>query len=145
MAQTVQPGKFVYFFSASRTEGGAGDKKLLGGKGANLAEMTTLGIPVPPGFTISTEVCTYYYANGNKYPADLQAQIDKGIAELEAAIGKKFGDKTNPLLVSVRSGAPVSMPGMMDTILNLGLNDETVAGLIASTGNARFAYDSYRL
>jgi pyruvate,orthophosphate dikinase len=144
MAQTVQPGKFVYFFSASRTEGGAGDKKLLGGKGANLAEMTTLGIPVPPGFTISTEVCTYYYANGNQYPADLQAQIDKGIAELEAAIGKKFGDKTNPLLVSVRSGAPVSMPGMMDTILNLGLNDETVAGLIASTGNARFAYDSYR-
>ncbi|HNE21353.1 MAG TPA: PEP/pyruvate-binding domain-containing protein, partial [Turneriella sp.] len=136
--------KYVYFFSAARTEGGAGDKKLLGGKGANLAEMTTLGIPVPPGFTISTEVCTYYYAHGKQYPADLQGQIDQGIAELETAIGKKFGDQKNPLLVSVRSGAPVSMPGMMDTILNLGLNDETVAGLIASTGNDRFAYDSYR-
>jgi len=136
--------KYVYFFSAARTEGGAGDKKLLGGKGANLAEMTTLGIPVPPGFTISTEVCTYYYTHGKQYPAELQAQIDQGIAELETAIGKKFGDQKNPLLVSVRSGAPVSMPGMMDTILNLGLNDETVAGLIASTGNERFAYDSYR-
>ena len=136
--------QYVYFFSAAKTEGGAGDKKLLGGKGANLAEMTTLGIPVPPGFTLSTEVCTHYYANGKQYPAELQAQIDRGIAELEAAIGKKFGDKTNPLLVSVRSGAPVSMPGMMDTILNLGLNDETVAGLIANTGNDRFAYDSYR-
>jgi len=136
--------KYVYFFSAEKTEGGAGDKKLLGGKGANLAEMTTLGIPVPPGFTISTDVCTYYYAHGKQYPTDLQGQIDAGIAELEKAIGKKFGDKTNPLLVSVRSGAPVSMPGMMDTILNLGLNDETVAGLIASTGNKRFAYDSYR-
>lgn len=136
--------KYVYFFSAKKTEGGAGDKKLLGGKGANLAEMTTLGIPVPPGFTISTEVCTYYYAHNNSYPSDLQGQIDAGIAELEAGIGKKFGDKKNPLLVSVRSGAPVSMPGMMDTILNLGLNDETVAGLIESTGNKRFGYDSYR-
>ena len=144
MAQLVSEGKYVYFFSAGRTEGGAGDKKLLGGKGANLAEMTTLGIPVPPGFTLSTEVCTYYYANGKKYPEALQSQIDAGIAELETTIGKKFGDKSNPLLVSVRSGAPVSMPGMMDTILNLGLNDETVSGLIASTGNARFAYDSYR-
>jgi pyruvate,orthophosphate dikinase len=136
--------KYVYFFSAGRTEGGAGDKKLLGGKGANLAEMTSLGIPVPPGFTISTEVCTYYYAHGKQYPADLQAQIEQGIADLEATIGKKFGDAKNPLLVSVRSGAPVSMPGMMDTILNLGLNDETVMGLIESTGNERFAYDSYR-
>lgn len=136
--------KYVYFFSAAHTEGGAGDKKLLGGKGANLAEMTTLGIPVPPGFTISTDVCTYYYSHGKKYPSELQAQIDAGIAELETAIGKKFGDGKNPLLVSVRSGAPVSMPGMMDTILNLGLNDETVVGLIASTGNERFAYDSYR-
>jgi len=136
--------KYVYFFSATKTEGGAGDKKLLGGKGANLAEMTTLGIPVPPGFTISTEVCTYYYAHNNSYPAELQAQIDAGIAELEAGIGKKFGDKKNPLLVSVRSGAPVSMPGMMDTILNLGLNDETVAGLMEGSGNPRFGYDSYR-
>jgi pyruvate,orthophosphate dikinase len=136
--------KYVYFFSAGRTEGGAGDKKLLGGKGANLAEMTALGIPVPPGFTISTEVCTYYYTHDKQYPADLQEQIDQGIADLEAAIGKKFGNPQNPLLVSVRSGAPVSMPGMMDTILNLGLNDETVKGLIASTSNERFAYDSYR-
>ncbi|MBS0617691.1 MAG: pyruvate, phosphate dikinase [Spirochaetes bacterium] len=136
--------KYVYFFSAKKTEGGAGDKKLLGGKGANLAEMTSLGIPVPPGFTISTDVCTYYYAHQNSYPSDLQAQIDASIKELETTIGKKFGDKTNPLLVSVRSGAPVSMPGMMDTILNLGLNDETVAGLISSTGNQRFGYDSYR-
>jgi len=136
--------KYVYFFSATKTEGGAGDKKLLGGKGANLAEMTTLGIPVPPGFTISTEVCTYYNAHQMSYPSDLQTQIDAGIKELETAIGKKFGDKTNPLLVSVRSGAPVSMPGMMDTILNLGLNDETVAGLIEGSGNKRFGYDSYR-
>ena len=97
--------KYVYFFSAKKTEGGAGDKKLLGGKGANLAEMTTLGIPVPPGFTISTEVCTYYYAHNNSYPSDLQRQIDAGIAELVAGIGKKFGDTENPLLVSVRSGA----------------------------------------
>lgn len=136
--------KYVYFFSAKKTEGNAGDKKLLGGKGANLAEMTSLGIPVPPGFTLSTEVCTYYYANGNKYPTDLQAQIDAGIGELEGFSAKKFGDPKNPLLVSVRSGSPVSMPGMMDTILNLGLNDETVAGLAASTGNQRFANDSYR-
>jgi pyruvate, orthophosphate dikinase len=136
--------KYVYFFSAKRTEGGAGDKKLLGGKGANLAEMSSLGIPVPPGFTLSTEVCTHYYANGKTYPAELQAQIDAGVTELEAGIGKKFGDKSNPLLVSVRSGAPVSMPGMMDTILNLGLNDDTVLGLIKNTDNPRFAYDSYR-
>jgi len=136
--------KYVYFFSAKKTEGNAGDKKLLGGKGANLAEMTSLGIPVPPGFTISTGVCTHYYANQNQYPAELQGQIDAGIAELESISGKKFGDKKNPLLVSVRSGAPVSMPGMMDTILNLGLNDETVAGLIESTGNPRFGNDSYR-
>ncbi|MBV6492398.1 MAG: Pyruvate, phosphate dikinase [Turneriella sp.] len=136
--------KYVYFFSAKKSDGGAGDKKLLGGKGANLAEMSSLGIPVPPGFTISTEVCTYYYAHERKYPAELQAQIDKGIQNLEATIGKRFGDKKNPLLVSVRSGAPVSMPGMMDTILNLGLNDETVLGLIENTGNKRFSYDSYR-
>ena len=107
------PVKYVYLFGSSRTEGAAAMKNLLGGKGANLAEMTTLGIPVPPGFTLSTEVCTHYYANGKQYPAELQAQIDRGIAELEAAIGKKFGDKSNPLLVSVRSGAPVSMPGIL--------------------------------
>ncbi len=136
--------KFVYFFSKNHTDGGAGDKALLGGKGANLAEMTTLGIPVPPGFTLSTEVCTYYYAHGHEYPKELQQQIEEGVKALEKTTEKKFGDKKNPLLVSVRSGAPVSMPGMMDTILNLGLNDETVEGLIERTANARFAYDSYR-
>jgi pyruvate, orthophosphate dikinase len=119
-------------------------KALLGGKGANLAEMARLGLPVPPGFTISTEVCTYYYAHGRTYPAALKAQVKEALAWLEKALGKRFGDPTNPLLVSVRSGARASMPGMMDTVLNLGLNDQTVAGLIRQSGNARFAYDAYR-
>jgi pyruvate,orthophosphate dikinase len=119
-------------------------RNLLGGKGANLAEMSSLGLPVPPGFTITTEVCTAFYANGRRYPDDLQAQVDAAMAALEESIGAGFGRVDNPLLVSVRSGARVSMPGMMDTVLNLGLNDETVLGLVARSGDARFAYDSYR-
>src|SRR5690242_6930032 len=120
-------------------------KALLGGKGANLAEMTRIGLPVPPGFTISTEVCTYFYANKRSYPAVLQAQVQAGVANMERIMGTKFGDKQKmPLLVAVRSGARDSMPGMMDTILNLGLNDETVLTLGRATGNERFAWDCYR-
>jgi len=136
--------KYVYFFGNGKAEGDKDMKYILGGKGANLAEMTNIGIPVPPGVTISTEVCQYYYNNGNKYPSELQSQIDEGLKELEKATGKKFGDAKNPLLVSVRSGAAASMPGMMDTILNLGLNEEVVKGIVEKTGNARFAWDSYR-
>ncbi|MEG1270946.1 MAG: PEP/pyruvate-binding domain-containing protein, partial [Ruthenibacterium sp.] len=119
-------------------------RELLGGKGANLAEMTKLGMPVPQGFTVSTEACTQYYADERQINDDIKAQIFTGMKEMEKITGKKFGDAKNPLLVSVRSGARASMPGMMDTILNLGLNDEVVEGLAAFTGNARFAYDSYR-
>ena len=119
-------------------------KDLLGGKGANLAEMASLGLPVPPGFTITTEVCTAYYANGRKLPDGLEAEVEAALAEVGKAVGATFGDVKSPLLVSVRSGARASMPGMMDTILNLGLNDETVKGLAAKSGNERFAYDSYR-
>src|SRR6058998_3267044 len=119
-------------------------KDLLGGKGANLAEMARLGLPVPPGFTISTEVCTYYYAHGRSYPPALRAEVAQALARIEKALGRRFGDPDDPLLVSVRSGARASMPGMMDTILNLGLNDRTVQGLIRVSGNPRFAYDSYR-
>lgn len=136
--------KYVYFFGKGKAEGTAAMKNLLGGKGANLAEMTNLKLPVPPGFTISTEVCTYYYQNNKQYPKGLEAQVEKALAQVEKAMGAKFGDPNNPLLVSVRSGARASMPGMMDTILNLGLNDETVEGLIKKTNNPRFAYDSYR-
>ena len=132
--------KFVYLFS----EGDASMRNLLGGKGANLAEMTKLGFPVPQGFTITTEACTQYYADGEKINAEIQAEIMEYITKLEAIAGKKFGDKENPLLVSVRSGARASMPGMMDTILNLGLNDEVVESFAKKTGNPRFAYDSYR-
>lgn len=132
--------KFVYFFR----EGNASQKKLLGGKGANLNEMTNLGIPVPPGYTITTDVCRYYWENHKKYPSKLQEQIEENIGRLEKKMGKNFGDKNNPLLVSVRSGAAISMPGMMDTILNLGLNDKTVIGLAKLSGNERFAWDSYR-
>lgn len=135
--------KYVYLFGAGKTEGSAKMKDLLGGKGANLAEMAALGIPVPPGFTITTEVCRYYYKNGGKYPEGLTEQVRQGMHFLEEATGRKFGDAENPLLVSVRSGAPVSMPGMMDTILNLGLNDKSVEGL-ASRTSPRFAYDAYR-
>ncbi|MBI5059390.1 pyruvate, phosphate dikinase [candidate division KSB1 bacterium] len=136
--------KYVYTFGNGKAEGRADLKSLLGGKGANLAEMNLLGIPVPPGFTITTEVCTYYYAHGQAHPPTLAAEVKAAIGEIEKSTGAKFGDVTNPLLVSVRSGARASMPGMMDTILNLGLNDKTVAGLIKRSGDARFAYDSYR-
>ncbi len=136
--------KYVYFFAKGKAEGNAKMKNILGGKGANLAEMTSLGIPVPPGFTISAEVCDYYYKHSKTYPEGLKEEVEKNLKELERVSGKNFGDPNNPLLVSVRSGAAVSMPGMMDTILNLGLNDETVSGLAKLTGNERFAYDAYR-
>ncbi len=134
----------VFFFSKEQTDGNAGMKELLGGKGANLAEMSELGIPVPPGFTITTEVCGYYQDHDGAYPDGLRDEVADNLKKLEAATGKTFGDDSNPLLVSVRSGAAVSMPGMMDTILNLGLNDVSVEGLAAKSGNPRFAYDSYR-
>jgi len=140
----AKPGKMVYYFGASMTEGAAEMKLLLGGKGANLADMTSIGLPVPPGFTITTDTCAMYYRNGQRLPHGLMNEVHKNISFLERESGKKFGDNTNPLLVSVRSGAAVSMPGMMDTILNLGLTDLSVAGLANSTGNARFAYDAYR-
>ncbi|HVE23210.1 MAG TPA: pyruvate, phosphate dikinase [Acidocella sp.] len=136
--------KWVYNFGAGVNDGHAGLRNLLGGKGANLAEMASIDLPVPPGFTITTEVCTSYYDNDKKYPADLRGQVDAALARIETAVGRKFGDKDKPLLVSVRSGARVSMPGMMDTVLNLGLNDSTVQGLAAGSGDARFAWDSYR-
>ena len=135
--------KYVYHFG-KKTDGDGKMKELLGGKGANLAEMTRIGLPVPPGFTITTEVCTYYYDNKRTYPKVLQSQMEEGVKLMEKQLGKKFGDKQNPLLLSVRSGARESMPGMMDTILNLGLNDETVDALAESSGNPRFAWDSYR-
>jgi pyruvate,orthophosphate dikinase len=136
--------KFVYFFGEGQADGSAQMKDLLGGKGANLAEMTRLGIPVPPGFTISTEVCTYYYQNKGKYPEGLEEEVREALGRLEKIMGRRFGDPEKPLLVSVRSGAAVSMPGMMDTVLNLGLNDTTVEGLAKETGDLRFAYDCYR-
>jgi pyruvate,orthophosphate dikinase len=136
--------RLVYGFGGGRADGSAAMKNLLGGKGANLAEMANLGLPVPPGFTISTEVCTYFYDHGSTYPATLRKQVTEKLARVEKLLGKRFGDPSNPLLVSVRSGARASMPGMMDTILNLGLNDQTVDGLITLTRNPRFAYDSYR-
>ena len=136
--------KYVYYFGGKKAEGKADMKNLLGGKGANLAEMVNIRIPVPAGFTITTEVCTYYYQNKNKYPKELMTQISSALKKVQVDLGAKFGNPKNPLLVSVRSGARASMPGMMDTILNLGLNDITVKGLIEKTGNARFVYDSYR-
>ena len=135
---------WVYNFGASGTEGDSSMRNLLGGKGANLAEMSGIGLPVPPGFTITTEVCTYFNDNGREYPAELEAQVKDSISRIEAETGAHFADPANPLLVSVRSGARASMPGMMDTVLNLGLNDETAAGLAARADDARFAYDSYR-
>jgi pyruvate,orthophosphate dikinase len=140
----VLPQKSVYFFSKDKTDGNASMKNILGGKGANLAEMTSLGLPVPPGFTISTEVCQAFYDNGETLPEELKNDVLENLARVEKILGKKFGDVGNPLLVSVRSGARASMPGMMDTILNLGLNDETVEGLAKASGNPRFAWDSYR-
>ena len=142
-ASSAKAVKYVYNFG-SKTDGNGTMKPLLGGKGANLAEMCRIGLPVPPGFTITTEVCTYYYDNKRTYPASLQGQMQAGVAALEKQTGKKFGDLKNPLLVSVRSGARDSMPGMMDTILNLGLNGQTVEALATKTGNARFAWDCYR-
>src|SRR5690606_18689868 len=136
--------KYVYTFGGKKAEGSAKDKNLLGGKGANLAEMARIGIPVPAGFTISTDVCTYYYANNKTYPKSLAKDVVKAIAFAEKIMGAKFGDAKNPLLFSVRSGSRVSMPGMMETILNIGLNDTTVKGLAKKSGNERFAYDSYR-
>ncbi len=136
--------KWVYSFGGGKSEGASAMKNLLGGKGANLAEMANLGLPVPPGFTISTEVCTYFYANGRAYPADLEAQVEAALAHVGQLAGHTFGDPNDPLLVSVRSGARASMPGMMDTVLNLGLNDSTVESVARSAGDERFAWDSYR-
>ena len=132
--------KFVYLFS----EGNADMRNLLGGKGANLAEMTNLGLPIPQGFTITTEACTKYYEDGKNIDESIEKEIFEALKKIEEIQGKKFGDVNDPLLVSVRSGARASMPGMMDTILNLGLNDEAVEGFANKTGNPRFAYDSYR-
>ena len=136
--------KYVYFFGDGKADGRTDMKELLGGKGANLAEMANLGLPVPPGFTIPTSVCTYFYAHDKSYPKELQSQVEKALDHVGKLTGKVFGDTKNPLLVSVRSGARASMPGMMDTVLNLGLNDDTVGGLAKNSGDERFAYDSYR-
>jgi len=136
--------KYVYSFGGGKGEGSAAMKATLGGKGANLAEMTTLGLPVPPGFTVTADVCAHYYDNGKRYPDGLDTEIDEHLARLEKLMGRSFGDPKAALLVSVRSGAAVSMPGMMDTVLNLGLNAETVPGLIEEFGNPRFVWDAYR-
>jgi len=137
-------GRYVYRFGGGVNDGGKGDKNLLGGKGANLDGMASIGLPVPPGFTITTEMCTRYYVDGEVFPDSLRAEVANGIAHIEGITGKRFGDQADPLLVSVRSGARVSMPGMMDTVLNLGLNDRTVIGLASASGDERFAWDSYR-
>ncbi|NOX81459.1 MAG: pyruvate, phosphate dikinase, partial [Alphaproteobacteria bacterium] len=136
--------KWVYSFGAGGADGDASMKNLLGGKGANLAEMASLGLPVPPGLTLTTEVCSAFYEHDRRYPDGLKAAVEAALAKVGDAVGRRFGDKQNPLLVSVRSGGRASMPGMMDTVLNLGLNDDTVEGLAALAGDARFAYDSYR-
>ena len=141
---TLETTRYVYRFGGGVSDGGKGDKNLLGGKGANLAEMASIGLPVPPGFTISTAMCARYYDEGQAFPDSLKAEVADGIAHIEGVTGKKFGVASDPLLVSVRSGARASMPGMMDTVLNLGLNDETVAGLAMISGDPRFAWDSYR-
>jgi len=141
---TLVKARWVYSFGGGSADGDASMRNLLGGKGANLAEMSALGLPVPPGFTITTGCCTHYYANGRSYPPELKAQVRDGLARIEELTGKRFGDPANPLLVSVRSGARASMPGMMDTVLNLGLNDATVEGLAKLSGDRRFAFDSYR-
>jgi len=141
MANTI---KYVYYFGGKKADGKAEMKSLLGGKGANLAEMVNIGLPVPAGFTISTEVCTYYYKNKKKYPKELKSQVLKSLEKVEKQMGAKFGDGINPLLLSIRSGARSSMPGMMETVLNVGLNDITREGLIKKTNNPRFVYDSQR-
>ncbi len=147
MAKSTKAGKYVYFFGGGKADGNESMKNLLGGKGANLAEMAghpNLRLPVPPGFTVTTEVCTYYYANKRTYPKTLKGQVQEAMARMEKLTGKKFGDEKNPLLLSVRSGARKSMPGMMETVLNVGLNEKTIQGIIAQSGDARFAYDAYR-
>ena len=147
MATVKKAIKYVYSFGGGKADGNESMKNLLGGKGANLAEMAghpKLKLPVPPGFTLTTEVCTYYYSNKRTYPKVLDAQVKEALAKMEKITGKKFGDVKNPLLVSVRSGARKSMPGMMETVLNVGLNEKTIEGLIAQSGDARFAYDAYR-
>ena len=136
--------KYVYFFAVNKSDGKTEMKNLLGGKGANLAEMCNIGVPVPPGFTITTEVCTAFYENNRNYPAGLEEEVAETIKKVEAEMGMTFGDPKNPLLVSCRSGAKMSMPGMMDTVLNIGLNDETAKGFIELTKNERFVYDAYR-
>ena len=143
MKKTKKP-RYVYYFGDGHADGSGGMKSLLGGKGANLHEMTRIGLPVPPGFTITTEVCSYFYDHNRTYPRELEAEVAAAMAKVENSVGKKFGDKERPLLVSVRSGARDSMPGMMDTILNLGMNDEVVEIVAKKTNNARFAWDSYR-
>src|SRR6266536_2776493 len=141
--QKKTPG-YVYYFSDGHADGRGNMKPLLGGKGANLHEMTRIGLPVPPGFTITTEVCSYFYDHKRTYPSQLKGQVAVALARVEKSVGKRLGDKERPLLVSVRSGARDSMPGMMDTILNLGMNDEVVEIVARKTNNARFAWDSYR-
>jgi pyruvate, orthophosphate dikinase len=143
-AASGRPERYVYRFGGGVSDGEAGNKNLLGGKGANLAEMATIGLPVPPGFTVTTEMCTRFYEEGQRFPGTLQQEVVVGVAHIEQVTGKRFGDASDPLLVSVRSGARVSMPGMMDTVLNLGLNDRTVEGLAVTSGDPRFAWDSYR-
>ncbi len=147
MAKPNKNPKFVYFFGGGKAEGNESMKNLLGGKGANLAEMAghrELQLPVPPGFTVTTEVCTYFYENRKKYPKSLKAEADEALRKMEKLAGRKFGDASDPLLVSVRSGARRSMPGMMETVLNIGLTEHTIGGLIAQGGDERFAYDAYR-
>ena len=139
--------KYVYFFGAGKADGNGSLRELLGGKGANLAEMAghpALRLPVPPGFTLTTEVCTYYYDHKRKYPKELRAQVEQAIRKVERVMKKKFGDPKDPLLLSVRSGARSSMPGMMETVLNIGLTSKTIPGLIEQSGNERFVYDAYR-
>jgi pyruvate,orthophosphate dikinase len=135
--------KYVYFFGAGKADGDGEMKDLLGGKGAGLAEMTRIGLPVPAGFTITTETCDYYFKHGRKFPKDLRAEVEKNLQRLEKLTRKKLGDAKDPLLVSVRSGSARSMPGMMETILNLGLNEASVAALARATQNERFAFDAY--
>ena len=136
--------KYVYYFGGSTADGDASMKTLLGGKGANLAEMAKIGLPVPAGFTLTTEICTYFYDHGRSYPPELKAQVNEAVTKMEKEMGAKLGDPKNPLLVSCRSGARDSMPGMMDTVLNIGLNETTLKGLIEKTGNERFGWDTYR-
>src|SRR6266852_1689650 len=138
--KAAKTAKYVYRFGNGKADGDGKMKPLLGGKGANLAEMTRIGLPVPPGFTITTEVCSYFYAHNRSYPPQLKAEVEAALAKVEESVDKKLGDKERPLLVSVRSGARDSMPGMMDTILNLGMNDEVVEIVAKKTGNARFAW-----